>query len=171
MVKKIEINDQVLAILGEVITQTTSNWQGLSTGADISEDEFLELPIPDTEVYKKSAGQPSLLVHPLDFHRQMPKLHMAAELLKAREVKNHCVYLPKTAMPWHTNRDEPGTRTYYSLTTGRAVFRWMDQKGNLHSDIDLSPGWTARQFDVSQDYPMWHSIWTEKARFSFGFLT
>lgn len=170
MVNKIEPDREVTALLSGVITKTAHNWEGLPTGPDVSEAEFLAMKIPQVEVYKKSSGQPSLLISPLDFHRQMPALEACAKMVGAREVKNHCLYLPQTVMPWHTNRDEPGKRTYYSMTLGRALFRWMDAKGQIHVDEDEPGGWTAREFDVSANYPMWHSIWTEKTRFSFGFL-
>ena len=170
MVNKIEPDREVTALLSGVITKTAHNWEGLPTGPDVSEAEFLAMKIPQVEVYKKSSGQPSLLISPLDFHRQMPALEACAKMVGAREVKNHCVYKARSMMPWHTNRDDPGVRTYYTFTTGRALFRWMDNKGNVHTEVDAPGQWQARQFDVSADYPMWHSIWTQNKRFSFGFL-
>ncbi|NBT50184.1 MAG: hypothetical protein EBT12_01295 [Marivivens sp.] len=161
---------KTVSILGNVINDTKERWLDFPVGPDVSEKTFFAQPVPKVEVYKKSAGQPSLLVTPLDFVRQMPRLKEVAERIGAKEVKNHCAYMPRTMMPWHTNRDEPGQRTYLTLTTGRALFRWMDNEGVLHTEEDVINGWTMRSFEVSQDYPMWHSIWTEKTRFSFGFL-
>jgi hypothetical protein len=168
--KTVEVTTLIANELANVVADMAPNWQNLSVGPNISEAEFFAQTVPDVEVYKKNAGQPSLLVTPLDFHHQMPRLKRVAEMAGAREVKNHCVYLPQTMMPFHTNRDEPGLRTYFTHTLGKAYFRWMDQEGNMHVEED-GIGWTGRQFDVSADYPMWHSIWTEKTRFSFGFLS
>jgi len=167
----IDVDPHVAALLGEVMENTESTWAGLPAQVPAAtEEDFMETDIPDVEVYKKNQGQPSLLVHPVSFVRNMPLLEAAGALLGAAEVKNHCVYKARSVMPWHTNRDDPGVRTYYTFTTGRALFRWMDNKGVVHTEVDTPGQWQARQFEVSEDYPMWHSIWTRNKRFSFGFL-
>jgi hypothetical protein len=170
-VRNMDVDPEITALLGAVMENTEATWAGLPAQAPaVTEADFLQIDIPNVEVYKKNQGQPSLLVNPLSFVRNMPLLEAAGELLGGAEVKNHCVYKARSMMPWHTNRDDPGVRTYYTFTTGRALFRWMDNKGNVHTEVDAPGQWQARQFDVSADYPMWHSIWTQNKRFSFGFL-
>jgi hypothetical protein len=83
--------------------------------------------------------------------------------------RNSLVYNPMSFMAWHTNSNVPGLRHYFTYTTGRAIFRWRHPKtGEIFDEID-GEGWTYRTFVISPNQPVWHTIWTEKVRLSFGF--
>jgi hypothetical protein len=83
--------------------------------------------------------------------------------------RNATVYNPMSFMRWHTNSNTPGLRHYFTHTTGRAIFRWRHPKtGEIFDEID-GEGWTYRTFVISPTQPVWHTIWTEKVRLSFGF--
>jgi hypothetical protein len=83
--------------------------------------------------------------------------------------RNSIVYNPMSFMRWHTNSNVPGLRHYFTYTTGRAIFRWRHPKtGEIFDEID-GDGWTYRTFLISPTRPVWHTIWTEKVRLSFGF--
>jgi hypothetical protein len=83
--------------------------------------------------------------------------------------RNAVVYNPMSFMRWHTNSNSPGLRHYFTYTTGRAIFRWRHPKtGEIFDEID-GKGWTYRTFVISPTQPVWHTIWTEKVRLSFGF--
>lgn len=82
---------------------------------------------------------------------------------------NSIVYNPMSFMRWHTNSVTPGRRHYFTFTEGKAIFRWRHPKtGEIFDEID-GTGWTYRTFIISPTQPVWHTIWTEKVRLSFGF--
>jgi hypothetical protein len=82
---------------------------------------------------------------------------------------NAIAYNPMSFMRWHTNSNVPGLRHYFTHTTGRAIFRWRHPKtGEIFDEID-GEGWTYRTFVISPTQPVWHTIWTDKVRLSFGF--
>jgi len=79
------------------------------------------------------------------------------------------VYNPMSFMRWHTNSNAPGRRHYFTFTKGKAIFRWRHPvTGKIFDEIDRC-GWTYRTFIISPTQPVWHTIWTEKVRLSFGF--
>lgn len=85
------------------------------------------------------------------------------------ENTNAMVYNPLSFMRWHTNSDNPGRRHYFTYTEGDAIFRWKHpDTGEIFDERDF-PGWTYRTFVVSGKRPLWHTIWTQKVRLSFGF--
>lgn len=82
---------------------------------------------------------------------------------------NALVYNPMSFMRWHTNSNAPGRRHYFTFTEGEAIFRWRHPvTGKIFDEID-ERGWTYRTFIISPAQPVWHTIWTEKVRLSFGF--
>ena len=85
---------------------------------------------------------------------------------------NSIVYPPMSTMPWHTNSNNKGTRTYYTYTESEGLFRWVDPNtGITHTDVD-NIGWTCRSFYIREVEPfLWHTIWSEGVRFAFGFNT
>ncbi len=94
----------------------------------------------------------------------------AGAILGAKKITNSIVYPPSSMMDWHTNSDLEGIRTYYTYTEGEGIFRYIDSNGNIQLDYD-NIGWTCRTFKIQKDNPLWHSIWTEKQRYAFGFMT
>ena len=84
---------------------------------------------------------------------------------------NSIVYMPLSYMAWHTNSDLPGLRHYYTYTEGKSVFRYIDPVTKEQVDSVDDIGWTHRTFYVSDKDLLWHTIWTEKERYSFGFIS
>lgn len=90
------------------------------------------------------------------------------QLLHADRCTNAIMYQPLSMMPWHTNSNYPGTRTYYTFSKGNSVFRYL--KDGCVVDKQECPGWNINIFDVSASEPLWHTIWTEHERYAFGFI-
>jgi hypothetical protein len=130
-----------------------------------SEEEFFSQGLPDVD-----------LPNPDPFFRDLSALPSVAEQLQNFSDKkgfwgntNAVVYSPMSLMRWHTNSNNPGLRHYFTHTTGRAIFRWRHPKtGEIFDEID-GEGWTYRTFVISPTQPIWHTIWTEEVRLSFGF--
>jgi hypothetical protein len=126
--------------------------------------EFRSRLLPEKNVYKDVS---SAMVH-----LPVPKnklISAAGHLLGADQCTNAILYPAMSIMAWHTNADMPGIRTYYTYTEGRAIFRYY-LDGEYHEDED-NIGWTARQFIIDPKAPLWHTVWTEKPRYAFGFNT
>ena len=84
---------------------------------------------------------------------------------------NAIAYHPLSFMRWHTNSNAEGFRHYYTYTEGKSIFRWKDfNSGKMFTEVD-DQGWTYRTFMISSKKPLWHTIWTEKTRLSFGFIS
>jgi len=96
-------------------------------------------------------------------------LASASKLLGARCITNAAIYPTKGLMGWHTNSDVEGIRIYYTKTYGEAIFSYI-KDGIRHDDYDNIGAWTCRHFLISKDEPLWHTIWTEKHRYAFGFM-
>lgn len=102
-----------------------------------------------------------------DHHRELNiRMNLVKEHLSATTISNSIVYPPLSSMNWHTNNSNPGYRVYYSFSKGKCLFAYLDKRGKVVYN-ELEPGWNAVKFKVGDDF--WHSIWTEKTRFSFGF--
>ena len=73
-------------------------------------------------------------------------------------------------MGWHTNNRAPGWRVYltYAEQPGKSFFRYRDP-GTGHIVTSTDGGWDMRLFRVSPEAPLWHSVYTETHRFSFGY--
>lgn len=84
---------------------------------------------------------------------------------------NAVLYPAGAIMSWHTNSNFPGTRRYYTWSEkGGAVFRYIDPTtGKRHDSID-PPGWVCREFEVTVDPPLWHTIWTPAPRWAYGVM-
>lgn len=93
----------------------------------------------------------------------------AAKLLGAKLLTNAVIYPANGLMGWHTNSDSEGIRVYYTKTAGEAIFSYI-KDGIRYNDYDEVGTWTCRHFLISKNKPLWHSIWTEKHRYAFGFM-
>lgn len=99
-------------------------------------------------------------------------------LLKARLGKRvHVInsgqfwYPPGSFMGWHTNQRAPGWRLYLTVAShpGKSFFRYRDpENGTIETSWDR--GFDVRLFRVGDAQPLWHSVYSETDRFSFGFL-
>jgi len=128
----------------------------------IAKEQFMSIAVPSEELHKDSKHEFRGLLN--DKQR-----NTIANLFDLGTCTNAMVYPPMSYMEWHTNSDMPGVRTYYTYTEKEAVFRYVDPNtGNIVDDYD-NIGWTRRSFTIDPQRPLWHTIWTEGVRFSFGF--
>lgn len=166
MITRLEPHSEVIKILGEQIKKTQYQWARLPAGS-VSFDAFNQQPLPISDIERGYFTKDSTTAK-LAVMNGKNKLNSLAGLLGADENTNLVIYGANSCMGWHTNSDMPGDRVYYTFTMGKAVFRYINSEGNIVDDID-NIGWTVRRFPVRKHPPLWHTIWTEKLRFSFGF--
>jgi len=83
----------------------------------------------------------------------------------------HFWYPPGGYMGWHTNSDSPGWRLYvtHAEEPGSSFFRYRDpESGRIVTSMDER--WDVRLFRVSVGLPLWHAVYSETHRYSFGYL-
>lgn len=150
----------VISILSEIIKKSKTYWKVLPEAGYTLED-VLSIDIPE-ENREKSR----------DFPHRLPEgdsINKASEILGGLANTNCIVYPPKSFMEWHTNSNRLGTRTYYTFAVKPGKFIYKDREtGEIVVDED-QVGWTVRQFDIHRDDPLWHCVWADGVRFSFGF--
>ena len=155
----------------QIIKLSNAVWKDTQpTG--VSKEEFLDQPFPKINVLK---GDGDGLF--LDKKQLIPQgydpnkvLKNVIELDNLGLVTNSVFYPSLSMMPWHTNSDNKGVRTYYTYTNKEALFRWRHpQTKEIITETD-NVGWTKRQFIViNKDPYLWHTVWSEGVRFAFGF--
>lgn len=158
--KDVEISDH----LKNIINQTRN----------VSLNAFNEFCKSTSNVFnselKERTETPSTYDHSLILssnYAQSSNLIKVKEILNADGITNSMVYPPKSLMHWHTNGDNPGKRTYIIYTKNPGIFRYRNiETGEIIDDYD-NVGWTQRSFMT----PMWHCVWANGVRFSFGFNT
>jgi hypothetical protein len=82
----------------------------------------------------------------------------------------HFWYPPGSYMGWHTNSNAPGWRMYVTHCDepGKSFFRYRDPRSHeIVTSYDRR--WTVRLFKVSAADLMWHSIYSDTNRYSFGY--
>ena len=80
-------------------------------------------------------------------------------------------YPPGSHMGWHTNNRAPGWRVYLTHTSepGRSFFRYRHPvSGEIVTSTDGD--WDLRVFRVDPDRPLWHAVYSDTDRFSFGYV-
>lgn len=160
--KRLEINKSVTSPLESLLNGTRSKWLRVAPPRPASYEVFSSWGIPKKDIPHVPTG--TQIAEPTD-----PYVIQAKNALGADSVTNAMVYGPMSCMYWHTNSDLPGIRTYYTLSLDKSVFKYKDvDTGEIKEDWD-DYGWTAREFEVTETNPMWHSVWTAGRRFSFGF--
>jgi len=87
------------------------------------------------------------------------------------QFRNFYYYPPNTMMTWHTNSNAVGTRIYYSLVSGGDIFRYRDPYTKKIIDVIGKDGWNVKQFQIgnTSENRLWHTIYANGPRFSFGF--
>jgi len=158
---KIFIDKKVCSLLSKAI-QTSNTVIPESRNQTIEDFRTQELPNSNIE-------RDHTLSAPLLHSKQSKYVAAAGHLLNASTNTNAIVYPPMSVMKWHTNTNDPGIRTYYTYTEGKGIFRYYFDGQYYEDEDDL--GWTARQFSITPEVPLWHTIWTEKHRYAFGFNT
>ena len=170
----------VIEVLTDVIKYTVKRWAGFEATDVISKEDFLAIPVPDENRSITRQGVSSTkLLHPLFIQsgRDLVRdehvddlMNKAAELLGCSEITNGMVYGAGSYLDWHTDTHNVGTRIYYTYTKGESIFKYRDVDTGVITAITDPTGWVARKFDITpRTKPLWHSVWTEKQRFSFGF--
>jgi len=89
--------------------------------------------------------------------------------LEARR-SGHFWYPPGSHMAWHTNNRAPGWRVYLTHATepGRSFFRYRDPL-NGETVTSKDNRWDLRLFRVDPAQSLWHAVYSETDRFSFGY--
>jgi len=95
-------------------------------------------------------------------------LRAVCQLIGATKPSNAIVYYPETCMPWHTNSDAPGLRTYFTFSKGKSYF--MSEVNGVRSIKVDEPGWHVNQFEIPTNEKYWHTIYATDFRYSFGFI-
>ena len=83
----------------------------------------------------------------------------------------HMWYPPGAYMGWHTNSKVPGWRVYINFAeeAGNSFFRYRDpDSGKIITLLDGH--WNIRIFRVTKESPLWHAVYSDTNRFSFGYL-
>ena len=158
--KQLEVNPEVTKALAPIITNSTDVWKNLPDQG-FSLDDVKNLPLPDED--KEKSLQ---LMCNMDGGKHLEK---AIDILGSQRSTNCIAYPPNSHMYWHTNSDREGIRTYYTFTVKAGCFIYIHpETGEMIVDED-QVGWTVRQFEIRKDKPLWHCVWADGVRFSFGF--
>lgn len=157
---KQELDKSVVTLLTSVIKSHISN----ISDKNVTLEEFRSSEIPTDNIISFTTENEYDLV----CNRGDVRIQAAKKLLGATRSTNAIMYPPLSQMKWHTNSDIIGKRIYYTYTEGKAVFRYLDVDGVVKEDWD-NAGWTARSFIIEPNRLFWHSVWTEKSRYAFGF--
>tara|TARA_B100000035_G_scaffold68160_1_gene55697 strand:- start:2998 stop:3498 length:501 start_codon:yes stop_codon:yes gene_type:complete len=156
-----EVNPVVTGLLKDIIVETSQVWGNYTVSGETDYELFTSYEVPKTNIDRPPVG---LLLTELDH----PKLLEVTELLGATHCTNATYLPPKSMMYWHTNSDNEGERTYYNFTLEPGIFKYVDPQGNYIEDWD-DKGWTTRSFKITKKDPLWHCVWADAGRFSFGF--
>src|SRR5690606_37596664 len=83
----------------------------------------------------------------------------------------HLWYPPGRCRGGHTTRGAPGWRVYltHAQEPGRSFFRYRDPAtGQVITTPDHA--WDVRLFRIDRQVPLWHAVYSETDRFSFGYM-
>lgn len=166
--KQIKPKEDVTDVLKLIIGRSAHVWKDLKPSG-ISKQSFLLQPLPHSEVFKGD-GDGVLKDKVAILHDDHPMLEGVVKSEGFDHCSNAVAYPPMSFMPWHTNSDSVGLRTYYSYSQKESLFMWVHpETKEIHVETD-NIGWTCRSFVVpSGGLKLWHSVWSEGVRFAFGF--
>ena len=170
MANKIEIDSSTVQPLAGIIKGYSQYWQDITNPWPVTENEFRNTVPPLDDLYlAKKITYNFLDSNVVTDKNDLQSITQIMEQFRRDQgssaVTNCCVYPIMSQMGWHTNSNYPGIRRYYTFSLGKTIFAYKHH-GNIVYQED-QPGWTCREFEVGEDL-YWHSIWTEKFRFSFG---
>jgi hypothetical protein len=161
MLQKTIPNPEITQLLAEIIRDSKLLWESLPS-RNISKSTFLSKQIPiREEVYKEDIGRSLGITH--------ENFSKIISILGSAQITNAMVYYPMSMMGWHTNSNNIGKRIYYTFSAKESLFRYLDPITNEYINSYDDIGWTTREFVISKERPLWHCVWTEDIRFSFGF--
>ena len=74
-------------------------------------------------------------------------------------------------MGWHTNITGPGKRVYmvHADESNKSYFKYFCSKTQEPVKCDDKKGWQVRMFDINEEDPLWHCVYSECNRISLGF--
>ncbi|MCG8589527.1 MAG: hypothetical protein MJE66_09570 [Proteobacteria bacterium] len=83
----------------------------------------------------------------------------------------HFWYPPGSYMGWHTNSLHPGWRLYvtHAEEPGKSFFRYRPP-GSDEIVTSVDREWDFRMFRISRQELLWHTVYSQTNRFSFGFI-
>lgn len=171
-VERLKPDENICDAYFDLIKSKIARWSG-AKARGVTKDHFLSQQIPTENVeisgQHKECASFSLFDNRQEEYEFGEKLKQIAPF---DAYTNGIVYPPMSYMPWHTNSDVAGYRTYYSYTLKEGVFAWKcPDTGEIKVDYD-DYGWTCRRFKIINKPPyLWHTIWSEGLRFAFGFNT
>ena len=143
-------------------------WKNGQPSSYVTKEEFLneEAPLELKDVTAQSSGSDNIRVRDENFESLQEELGF-------EEGRNAIWYYPNVTMPWHTNSNHPGVRTYYVFAEGEGIFRWRHpETGEYHNSYDIPGKWVKRVFEVPNDGTLlWHAVWSGDWRLSIGFNT
>ena len=137
------------------------------TSKNLTFEQFINRPLPPHDIPKTSGGANAMMLAPDD--PIIKTLEKVREMLGYDYVSNYNIMAPNTQMPWHTNSNAAGWRLYY--IKGAGAFKYLDENGEQQIDHDNDKGWTVRKFRITNDPPLWHSVYAKEKRYAFGFAT
>lgn len=160
---KIKANNDVIKILNSIVCSDNTSVKNMG----MYKKQFYEQQVPTQDITNPTPDPNNgfTTIYP----KNGIKVVACARLLGARRCTNALLYPEMSIMDWHTNSNDVGTRIYYTFTEGEAIFRYIDFDGIEKEDHDNVGMWTVRSFPISNKNLLWHTIWTEKKRYAFGF--
>lgn len=102
--------------------------------------------------------------------RLLPELFTAEQSFNVSS-SGHFWYPAGSYMGWHTNSRVPGWRVYinYAEQPGKSWFRYREPgSGDIVTLVD--DVWNLRIFRISSEIPVWHTVYSDTDRFSFGYM-
>lgn len=151
---------KVTEILAKIIRNNADFWKTLANEG-ITLEDVKSIPVPTENVERDKS-----YTHRLEDDGLLKE---AIDYLGVTRSTNCMAYGPRSKMDWHTNTNREGLRTYYSFTVKPGRFIYIHpETGQMIVDTD-QVGWTVRQFEIRKDKPLWHCVWADGVRFSFGF--
>ena len=161
--------EDITDVLDVVIGRAAHRWKDLKTSG-VSKEAFLSQTLPSEDVVKGN-GDGVVNDKVMLLHDDHPLFEGIVKSGGFDHCSNSIAYPPMSFMPWHTNSDAVGLRTYYSYSQKESLFMWVHpETKETHVEKD-NIGWTCRNFIVpsNKDLNLWHSVWSEGVRFAFGF--
>ena len=151
----------------EVILRSGSDVHGISLQPEISNAIVFNADQIATAVHVAAvrAARESLDAHVSEKLRALIRDARATV-----HASGHFWYPPAGYMGWHTNSQRPGWRLYvtHADEPGKSFFRYRDpDSGRIITSMDDQ--WTFRVFRADRKRPLWHAIYSDTNRFSFGY--
>jgi len=169
MLKRLNPDPEVCKILAKFILDTKMFWSLKDSGLE-------KMSVEEWKTFKPTGNfdipRATNCVNLAPDTMARKKLQHVADMIGATRLTNYNYYPKGNYLTWHTNSDVQGMRTYYSFCSGGySCFRYIDPDTKEIIDVVDNKGWNVNQFTVSKEKPLWHTVYSDTRRFSFGFNT